>query len=230
MKRIDSVNARDDVNGVGKKGFHDNADLQGQDATYITPNFMNAIQEEIANVIEGFNFALDPTKNNQMFEILLAITNRLKGLEDRVIEDIKVGDLFITTLEFSSSDEINIHKGYGSWEQYGDGQALVALASSANLLAPEFMKIHGAAGGEYKHQQTESEMYPHRHGEMNNSDAGINVPKVGVAIGGGVDGTRGTTDPATLNRSQVMTEEVGGGEPFNIVQSSIIVGVWLRIS
>jgi hypothetical protein len=30
MIRIDSVNARADVNGVGKKGFHDNADLQGK--------------------------------------------------------------------------------------------------------------------------------------------------------------------------------------------------------
>lgn len=27
MKRIDSINARPNVNGTGKTGFHDNADL-----------------------------------------------------------------------------------------------------------------------------------------------------------------------------------------------------------
>ena len=38
MKRIDSVNARPDENGLGKAGFNDNADLPGQDATYVTPS------------------------------------------------------------------------------------------------------------------------------------------------------------------------------------------------
>nr|WP_252714846.1 hypothetical protein [Acinetobacter baumannii] len=40
MKRIDSANARPDVNGAGKAGFHDNSDLSGQDATYLTPDFL----------------------------------------------------------------------------------------------------------------------------------------------------------------------------------------------
>ena len=53
MQRINSVNARPDVNGTGKTGFSDNADLEGQDATYITPEWCNHIQEEIAQAIEG---------------------------------------------------------------------------------------------------------------------------------------------------------------------------------
>lgn len=70
MKRIDSVNAREDINGPGKKGFHDNADLPGQDATYLTPDWLNAIQEELANLIEKNGIPLDPNSHIQLFELL----------------------------------------------------------------------------------------------------------------------------------------------------------------
>jgi len=33
MKRVDSVNARPDMFGKGKNGFHSNEDVPGQDAT-----------------------------------------------------------------------------------------------------------------------------------------------------------------------------------------------------
>lgn len=37
MHRIDSATARANANYDGKTGFHDNADLPNQDATYFTP-------------------------------------------------------------------------------------------------------------------------------------------------------------------------------------------------
>ncbi|MFW1789938.1 phage tail protein [Acinetobacter pittii] len=70
MKRIDSVNARPDVNGAGKTGFHDNSDLSGQDATYLTPDFLNTIQEELANLLELRGITLDPEKRRQLFDAL----------------------------------------------------------------------------------------------------------------------------------------------------------------
>lgn len=70
MKRIDTVNARPDVNGVGKDGFHDNADVSGQDATYLDPSWCNHVQEEIANVIEGFGVELDGNNKAQLFEAI----------------------------------------------------------------------------------------------------------------------------------------------------------------
>ena len=70
MKRIDSSNARPDVNGTGKKGFHDNADLAGQDATYLTPAFLNMVQEELCNIIEKNGKVLNPNSNQQLYEIL----------------------------------------------------------------------------------------------------------------------------------------------------------------
>ncbi|EHU2143635.1 phage tail protein [Acinetobacter baumannii] len=70
MKRIDSVNARPNVNGAGKTGFHDNSDLNGQDATYLTPDFLNTIQEELANLLELRGIALDSEKRRQLFDAL----------------------------------------------------------------------------------------------------------------------------------------------------------------
>ncbi len=70
MKRIDSVNARPDVNGTGKAGFHDNSDLSGQDATYLTPDFLSTIQEELANLLELRGITLDPENRRQLFNAL----------------------------------------------------------------------------------------------------------------------------------------------------------------
>ncbi len=70
MKRIDSVNARLDVNGTGKKGFHDNADLPGQDATYLTPAWLNTVQEELANLLEKNGITLNTNSHIQLFELL----------------------------------------------------------------------------------------------------------------------------------------------------------------
>lgn len=73
MHRINSVNARPDQNGVAKAGFHDNTDLAGQDATYLTPTWCNTVQEEIANVVEGFGTNLDPNNNAQLLHVLSLI-------------------------------------------------------------------------------------------------------------------------------------------------------------
>ena len=77
MHRIDSINARNNQNGTGKKGFHDNADLSGQDATYVTPAWCNAQQEEIANVIESSGIALNKDDNSQLLKALDKRTSTL---------------------------------------------------------------------------------------------------------------------------------------------------------
>lgn len=70
MQRINSVNARQNVNGTGKTGFSDNADLEGQDATYLTPLWLNTIQEELANLLEKHGVTLSSNNNHQLFDLL----------------------------------------------------------------------------------------------------------------------------------------------------------------
>lgn len=70
MERINSVNARPDANGPGKPGFHDNEDLPGQDATYLTPDWLNAIQEELCNLLEKNGHTLNPESKEQLYALL----------------------------------------------------------------------------------------------------------------------------------------------------------------
>lgn len=72
MHRIDTPNARPNVNGTGKTGFHDNTDLAGQDATQLDPAWCNAVQEELARTIEGTGQTLTKGTNNQLWTGLQA--------------------------------------------------------------------------------------------------------------------------------------------------------------
>lgn len=114
MKRIDSVNARPDMFGTGKSGFHDNADLQGQDATYLTPDFLNTIQEELANLLEKNGIVLNPKNHSQLFELICtypdleflsaAIEERLKKIEkDQDISEQELQTQINDLLEYLQS-------------------------------------------------------------------------------------------------------------------------------
>ncbi|MFW2163151.1 phage tail protein [Acinetobacter beijerinckii] len=86
MKRINTVNARPDVNGIGKAGFHNNADVSGQDATYLDPSWCNHVQEEIAAVVEEHE-PLDPNNKNQLkiaLYALFATNDSLQEVDDRL--------------------------------------------------------------------------------------------------------------------------------------------------
>ena len=147
MKRIDSVNARDDVNGAGKKGFHDNADLSGQDATYITPNFMNIVQEELANAIEMSGFDLDPNDPAQLFK-LFNLHN--KALVQRIYH---VGSKHITdNTDWNPAVELQTYFGYQtSWmlwpyipvgvESFADPIGQISSLSSGNTIQGKLTRI-----------------------------------------------------------------------------------------
>jgi len=79
MFRIDTDNAQPNQNGQGKSGFSDNKTISGMDATYLSPDFLNAVQEEIANVIEAEDIVLAKGTNNQL---LTAIRAMLAALGD----------------------------------------------------------------------------------------------------------------------------------------------------
>ena len=83
MKRIDSVNARPDENGLGKAGFNDNADLPGQDATYVTPGWFNTVQEELCNLLELRGITLDPASKRQLYDLLTTQAD-LEALADEI--------------------------------------------------------------------------------------------------------------------------------------------------
>ena len=83
MKRIDTINARENMFGVGKSGFHDNADLPGQDATYVSPEWFNTVQEELCNLLELRGITLDHASKRQLYDLLTTQVD-LEALADEI--------------------------------------------------------------------------------------------------------------------------------------------------
>ncbi|TCM61853.1 hypothetical protein EC844_1267 [Acinetobacter calcoaceticus] len=93
MKRIDSINARPNLFGSDKKGFHANDDVPGQDATYMTPDWCNTVQEEIANVLERNGVNLDPNNRQQLYELLVTypyIDDLMAAIENRFAHEAQL--------------------------------------------------------------------------------------------------------------------------------------------
>ena len=101
MKRIDSTNARPDQNGIGKTGFNDNADLPQQDATYLTPEWLNIIQEELCNLLELNGIPLNSASKQQLYQLLVTQSD-IEALaeaidlsfirKDQIVDDLITND------------------------------------------------------------------------------------------------------------------------------------------
>jgi hypothetical protein len=77
MHRIDTPTAQIDKFGQGKNGFTNGDPSTGRLATYLNSDMWDAVQEEIANVIENAGIPLDKTKHNQLYlAIQKAITDK----------------------------------------------------------------------------------------------------------------------------------------------------------
>jgi hypothetical protein len=70
VHRIDHVTRAIDANGPGKDGFTGGNPLTSTAPTTVTPDWLNAQQEEIANVITGFGGSLVKAQNNQLAGVL----------------------------------------------------------------------------------------------------------------------------------------------------------------
>lgn len=236
MHRINSVNARSNQNGTGKAGFHDNADLPGQDATYLTPGWCNALQEEIANSIEGMGQVLNPDNNAQLFSILQSLSSKITTLENQLdsletdlsnIEDTAIGDLYITTRNFANAAAVATHKGFGTWQRFGQGRTLISHDVDANLDELTFPKILGATGGQNFTALEVRHVPSHVHEFVTTWAGQSGYPEGATRIG---DAGGHANDEITDSLISQQTSAVGTGHDFSVVQASIVVAMWERIA
>lgn len=180
MHRIDSPNARPNLNGPGKTGFSDNTDLSGQDATYLSPDWFNAVQEELAGVVEASGAALNKGNNGQLLTALhaifasdaqltevdsrltAAITALSAATQQAIIDErnrlypIGTG-LYIVYDDNNPADTL----GWGTWQLVSKGRALVGLTDDP--VAPTWTQTVGGTAGEYEHTLTVDELAGHHH-------------------------------------------------------------------
>lgn len=76
MDRINGSNVAPDLHGAGKDGWRDGNKALGIPATVVTAEFLNSLQEEVANVIEGQGITLDVGDKTQLKQ---AIELMVKG-------------------------------------------------------------------------------------------------------------------------------------------------------
>ncbi|WP_199508631.1 MULTISPECIES: phage baseplate protein [unclassified Psychrobacter] len=255
MHRIDSATARANANGDGKTGFHDNSDLPNQDATYFTPEWSNALQEEVAGVIEGLGLALDKSDNGQLLKALVqqfgekkvledAIKDykamfekdreRLDELESRTYEDTQIGELFWTSKHFATAAEVAEYKGYGTWQRALQGR--VAVGFSADPEDHVDFRTHGKLYGEREHTLTLEETPEHKHSQDDVFDKfGSNASESGLETQAAGDYNKqpeeyGTGDLTATDWERATEQSRGGNQPHNNMQPSQTLDCWERVT
>lgn len=126
----------------------------------------------------------------------------------QVLQSYKVGDLYLTT----NTTNPSISLGYGTWERYAEGVALVGLAG-ADANKPDWTKFTGSRFGNYTHTLTIEEMPSHDHG----------IPASYDIKGEGV-----TNLNNGVSSIAPRTQKTGDGQAHNNVQPSIVIAVWRR--
>ena len=124
---------------------------------------------------------------------------------------IKVGDLYLSTDPTYPFDKL----GYGAWEKYAQGLALVGHSADVSSNTPDWAKVGGAVFGTYTHQLTRAELPRTRLDLRESSDAS----------GFGNGAVTGSTADGWTNG---VVSEFGEDRPHNNVQPSITIYVWKR--
>lgn len=190
------------------------------------------------NLTTGFPRQQKPFRQwmNYLFNWSTVKTNEIidlvNGLEFKVAilsKPIAVGELFITTNEYATAAQVAARHGYGTWVRFAEGRTLVGYSSTADN--GEQYRIMKNTFGANTHLLTTDESASHAHGNgvaldsITNQDAAASFR-----------GSKPITPPA--NNSTVgdnntglyegLTEAIGGNQPHNNIQPSIVVAYWLR--
>lgn len=158
-------------------------------------------------------------------KLFFDITSVINSLVDSVNilnarEDYGVGDLYLTTADHTPAT-VAEKIGYGEWQLFGQGKALVGLSNSSS--DPAWTKEIGAVFGEYDHTLTTSELPP------DGLKARIaSYHKVREHGSGGTSYAGGSSGPGLTS---LPSEQTGWlGDAHNVTQPSIVVAVWKRVS
>ncbi|MCU4395804.1 phage baseplate protein [Acinetobacter junii] len=185
----------------------------------------------IALMNQHLNHA-NPHPQYALLTALQSALERIYVLENKVIEDIKIGDIFFTTKNFANSDEVAAHKKYGKWIRISEGKTLVGLSTKQD--DPIWTKTIGSSFGEYTHQLTEDELAKCKPSIRLAHEQGGTQDKTGFP---NTNATRWVTHSGSQpDHSECFDDgtgnplgSIGGDQPHNNVQPSFVVGMWLRI-
>ena len=106
---------------------------------------------------------MDTQVVQQIQQTLILMQERLTILERNRFEDIKIGDVFITTTYFADSASVAAHKGYGLWQPEATGRYMVGAGVGVDEAGIQKSIATGDKFGVYQIIQSESQVGLHRH-------------------------------------------------------------------
>lgn len=174
------------------------------------------------NLTTGFPRQQKPFRQwmNYLFNWSTVKTNEIidlvNGLESKVAilsKPIAVGELFITTNEYTTAEQVAARHGYGTWVRFAEGRTLVGYSSTtAN---GDQYRIMGNEFGANTHKLNINEMPSHNHLLTASTGSGSGSFSISGEL-------RASTNAAGL------ISDTGGNQPHNNIQPSIVVAYWLR--
>ena len=183
----------------------------------------------------GFPVALKPARQwfNWLFyslttkvnEIVEKINTHESTLDAQVDYVYPIGVVITFAVDFDP----NAHFKGTTWQRFGDGQVLLTEARAGNTTAASWMFDLKNTGGADTVTLDIANLPPH-HFEFTNTwaaraDQIENLPAGATRIG---DGDGHANDDVTDSLIKQETNTLGSGEPFSVVQNSIVIAAWER--
>lgn len=194
------------------------------------------------NLTTGFPRQQKPFRQwmNYLFNWSAVKTNEIidlvNGLELKVAilsKPIAVGELFITTNEYTTAAQVAARHGYGTWQRFAEGRTLVGYSSTtAN---GEQYRIMGNQFGANTHKLTVAEMPNHEHTLVNSGNSLVDseisngwkddiIPGSIISKPLSYSGD-GVPDKCFLQKTKPLSHVQ---QAHNNIQPSIVVAYWLR--
>lgn len=168
-------------------------------------------------------------KQNEVIDSVNALDLKVEPL----LKPIAIGEVFITTASYTAAEVAERH-GYGTWQRFAEGKTLVGYSSKTSDL--DDYRIMGNEFGANTHKLTIAETPSHNH-----STAPYN--KFAARASDTTSNTTGTVFDrdvlaaelaigsfTTANWTLATEKSIGGNQPHNNIQPSIVVAYWLRVA
>lgn len=202
----------------------------------------NINQVDVTEPIVGGDGGNANLATRQLAENILWLKQQMAN---QINEAYAVGDIYTTTIKYPDAAAVAAHHGYGTWVRYAEGRTVVGQSTKA--ADPDDYKTIGNTFGENEHTLTIEEMPSHKHSKgdiydkflAKASDVLALPPNSGyIGNGSGLtpNGFDNNNNGSEYQAGQMSVKgwnesteaSVGGDQPHNNIQPSIVAGCWLR--
>lgn len=175
---------------------------------------------------DGFPRGQKPAR--QWFNWLFnSLAKKINELIDRA-EPIKVGDVYITTINHVDATAVSLHHGYGAWERTGEGTHLSFAGTSDGVTL-----VGGAVSGSHTHTITMAQLPAEGVGMQfeTAASAGDMLPAVNAFETGDVTGLGMQSDGTVYTEKALQkTQNLGSGQAIPIRPRTTTYYGWVRIA